>query len=157
MTIHYKRGEFRKTLRVGININITTMKYIKNVLAIVLVVFLTSCATTMKFPTSATTPAADIEVKRKADKNGNFEVSVTAKNLASAERVDPTKSLYVVWIVTESEGTRSIGQLTNKNAKTAVIETLTPFAFTEVFITAESQADISYPSGVEIGRVIFKK
>jgi hypothetical protein len=133
------------------------MKSIKNSSLIALLFFLTSCATTVKFPTSIVTPAADITAKKKADKNGNFKVSVTAKNLASADRLDPPQSIYIAWIVTNTEGIRSIGRLTNKNAKTATIETLTPFAFTEIFITAEGQADISYPSGVEIARAKFKK
>ncbi|MFO8022592.1 MAG: hypothetical protein R6U65_09010 [Perlabentimonas sp.] len=128
-----------------------------NTSLIALMLFFTSCASTVKFPTSAVTPAADISATRKADKNGNFEISITAKNLASADRLEPPQSVYIAWIVTHNEGTRSIGRLTNKNAKTATIETLTPFAFTEIFITAEGQADISYPSGVEIARASFKK
>jgi hypothetical protein len=35
------------------------------------------------------------------------------------------------------------------------MKTLVPFKFTEVFITAEDQADISYPTGVEISRINF--
>jgi PBP1b-binding outer membrane lipoprotein LpoB len=133
------------------------MKNLKNILFIALLFFLSSCATTVKFPTSSITPAADISVKKKADKNGNFKVSITAKNLAAAERLDPPKSAYIVWIITESDGIRSIGRLVNKNAQTATIETLTPFAFNEIFITAEGKEDVSYPSGVEIARVKFRK
>jgi len=133
------------------------MKNIKNTSCIALLFLFFSCATTVKFPTSTVTPAADISAKKKADKNGNFKVTVTAKNLASADRLEPPQSVYIAWIVTNTEGTRSIGRLTNKNAKTATIETLTPFAFTEIFITAEGQDDISYPSGVEISRAKFKK
>lgn len=133
------------------------MDKIRNTSLLALIFFFTSCATTVKFPTSSVTPAADITAKKKADKNGNFKISITAKNLASADRLEPPQSVYIAWIVTNTEGTRSIGRLTNKNAKTATIETLTPFAFTEIFITAEGQADISYPSGVEIARARFKK
>ncbi len=133
------------------------MDNLRNTSLLALLFFFASCATTVKFPTSAVTPAADISAKKKADKNGNFKVTITAKNLASADRLEPPQSVYIAWIVTNTEGTRSIGRLTNKNAKTATIETLTPFAFTEIFITAEGQADISYPSGVEIARAKFKK
>jgi len=133
------------------------MDNLRNTSLLVLLIFFTSCATTVKFPTSGVTPAADITAKKKADKNGNFKISITAKNLASADRLQPPQSVYIAWIVTNAEGTRSIGRFTNKNAKTATLETLTPFAFTEIFITAEGQDDISYPSGVEITRAKFKK
>lgn len=129
----------------------------KNSPLLALCFFFTSSATNIKFPTSTVTPAAEITATRKEDKNGNFKISVTAKNLASADRLVPPQSVYIAWIVTNTEGIRSIGRLTNKNAKTANIETLTPFAFTEIFITAEGQADISHPSGIEISRAKFKK
>ncbi|MDY0201473.1 MAG: hypothetical protein WC951_10675 [Bacteroidales bacterium] len=129
----------------------------KNAPLLALFFFFASCGTTIKFPTSSITPAADISVTKKADKNGNFKIIITAKNLASADRLEPPQKVYIAWIVTSTEGTRSIGRLTNKNAKTATIETLTPFAFTEIFITAEGQVDVSYPSGVEISRAEFKK
>lgn len=116
-----------------------------------------SCATTVNFPTSDVAPAADISATKKVDKNGNFKISITAKNLASADRLEPPQSVYIAWIVTKTAGVRSIGRFTIKNAKTATIETLTPFAFTEIFITAEGKADVSYPSGVEISRAKFKK
>lgn len=133
------------------------MKTLKNISLLALLFFFTSCATMLKFPTSSVTPAADISAKKKADKNGNFKITLTAKNLASADRLEPPQSAYIVWIVTHNDGIRSLGRLNNRNAKTAIISTLTPFAFTEIFITAEGQADVSYPSGVEIARAKFKK
>jgi hypothetical protein len=133
------------------------MENISNTSLLALSFLITSCATTVKFPTSIVTPAADILAKKVVDRNGNFKISITAKNLASTDRLNPPQSVYIAWITTETEGIRSIGRLTNKNAKTASIETLTPFAFTEIFITAEGQTDVSYPSGVEISRAVFKK
>ncbi len=59
-------------------------------------------------------------------------------------------------IVSETDGVRNIGKLKIKNAETAGIETLTPFKFSEVFITAEDQADVTYPGGIEITRIKFK-
>ncbi|NJO90686.1 MAG: hypothetical protein HC831_18290 [Chloroflexia bacterium] len=50
-----------------------------------------------------------------------------------------------------------IGQLTNKNAKKAVLKTVTPFNVKEIFITAEEQGDLAYPAGVEISRTTFNK
>ena len=132
------------------------MKSLINLLLVTVLVFLTSCATTAKFPVSSVTPAAEITAKKKQDKNNNYIIEVTAKNLASADRVDPSKKNYNVWIVTENNGTKNAGMLVNKNAKTASLKTSTPYDVKEIFITAEDQGDYSYPVGVEISRTTFK-
>lgn len=131
------------------------MKSLINLVFVSVLVLLTSCATTAKFPVSSVTPAAEITAKKKQDKNKNYVIEVTAKNLASANRVDPTKKNYSVWIVTENNGTKNAGMLVNKNAKTASLKTSTPFDVKEIFITAEDQGDYSYPVGIEIARTSF--
>ncbi len=132
------------------------MKTVKNVLIGAFVVLLSSCATTIKFPSSNAAPAADITVTKKQDKNKNFVIEVTAKNLASADRLTPPKRNYSVWVVTDNNGTKNVGQLHNKNAKTATLKTSTPFDFKEIFITAEDEGDNSYPSNFEISRTSVK-
>jgi len=131
------------------------MKSLINLLFVTVLVLLTSCATTAKFPVSSVTPAAEITAKKKQDKNNNYVIEVTAKNLASADRIDPSKKNYNVWIVTENNGTKNAGMLVNKNAKTASLKTSTPFDVKEIFITAEDQGDYSYPVGIEIARTSF--
>ncbi len=132
------------------------MKTLKTLTILVLVLIVSSCANTSKFPVSVVTPAADIVATMKHDKNGNYKITITAKNLAAIERLNPPKNAYVVWIVTEKDGIRNIGKLINKNVQTTGLETLTPFKFKEVFITAEDQADTTYPTGLEISRTKFK-
>tara|TARA_R110000868_G_scaffold306217_2_gene567269 strand:- start:277 stop:672 length:396 start_codon:yes stop_codon:yes gene_type:complete len=131
------------------------MKTIKHVIAGGLIVLLTSCGSTAKFPTSTTIPAAEIVAKSKTDKNNNTVIEVTAKNLASADRLDPPKESYVVWITTEDNGTKNIGLLNSKNGSKAVLKTSTPFKVREIYITAENQGNISYPAGIEISRTSF--
>lgn len=119
-----------------------------------LILFLVSgCATTTKFPVSNVAPAATIKVSKKMDKNENTVVNVVANNLASAERLDPSKSVYVVWISTRNKGVINLGQLKHENAKKSTLETKTAFEPLEVFITAENQGNVTYPSGTEISRV----
>ena len=132
------------------------MKTLKTLTFLALSLLISSCANTTKFPISNVTPAADIVATMNQDNNGNYKITITAKNLAAVERLNPPKSAYVVWIVTEKDGIRNIGKLLNKNVQTTGLETLTPFKFTEVFITAEDQADVIYPAGVEISRTRFK-
>ncbi len=133
------------------------MKTGKNVLFITLIFILTSCATTTKFPISNTVPAAEIVAKIKKDKNKNYGIEIVAKNLASPDRLSPPKNNYSVWIVTEKNGTKNLGQLINKNAKKAVLKTITPFKIVEIFITTEERGNISYPDGDEISRITFNK
>ncbi len=131
------------------------MKTARNLFFGAVVLFLTSCLSTAKFPVSSVTPAAEIIAKMKQDKNKNNVIEVTALNMASADRLTPPKNNYVVWIETENDGIKNIGRLTNKNAKKASLKTSTPFNVKEIFITAEEQDDISYPSGTEISRTHF--
>lgn len=132
------------------------MKIGKNVLFLILVFILTSCGSTVRFPISNKLPAAEITAKIKQDKNKNYAISITAKNLASPDRLNPPKNNYSIWIVTEKNGTKNIGQLVNKNAEKTVLKTTTPFRVVEIFITAEDQGNMSYPSEDEISRVSIK-
>jgi len=120
------------------------------------VLFFTSCATSVNFPVSDLVPAAEIRVSKKQDNNNNYTIKVTAENLASAARLDPPKNNYVVWIATEDNGLKNVGQLLNKNAKKVELETTTPFNVREIFITAEDEGNITYPSGIEITRTKLK-
>jgi hypothetical protein len=127
-----------------------------NVVAFFTLIFLfASCSTVSKFPVSSMTPAANIVVYRHHDSNGNNTITVKARNMASTERLSPPKQVYVVWIVLENNMAKNIGQLKIKNAKEAEIKTLTAFKYTEIFITAEDQADVLYPGSLEISRIKF--
>jgi len=155
MTTHLKGGQSENLNSRKSFIDKFQMKNLKSKTLLVLVIILSSCASITKFPISDVTPAADIVLSRQHDQNGNNKIRVTAKNLAAVERLNPPQSVYVVWVVSGNDGIRNIGQLKNKNAKEAEIETLTPFKFTEIFITAEKQADVPYPTGIEISRIKF--
>ncbi len=133
------------------------MKTVKGLIIVAVVLFLTSCASTIKFPVSNVTPAAVITATKKTDKNNNFKIDVKALHLSSPDRINPPKKVYVVWVVTDENGIKNIGQLTNKNAKTAKLFTTTPFRVAEIFITAEEQGNVSSPEGIEISRTNFNK
>jgi hypothetical protein len=133
------------------------MKMINNFAIIGVVALTISCVSTAKFPVSSTVPAAEITVKKKQDKNKNYVIELTARNLAEASRLNPQMNNYSVWIVLDNGTTQNVGQLTNKNAKKAVLKTVTPFNIKEIFITAEEQGNLSYPAGIEISRTTFNK
>jgi hypothetical protein len=129
------------------------MKTIKNFLLFTLMVLMSTCSTTKaKFPVSSVTPAADISAKKSMDKQNNYVLEITAKNLAEADRLNPPGNNYSVWVRTIEHGVRNVGQLNVNNAQKTSFKTLTPFDFNEVFITVENQGDLTYPQGVEISR-----
>lgn len=132
------------------------MKTIKIVLAAVIMIMVSSCAPKMHFPVSDIAPAADITLTKKLDNHNNYEINLTAKNLAAVDRLAPYKNTYVLWIVTTTGEIKNAGQLNVKNAKKAELETLTSFDFYEAFITAEEEGDILEPQGLEITRVTLK-
>lgn len=130
----------------------------KNVIISAILMFLiTSCASTTKFPISPVTPGATITAEVKKDKSNNYLISVTAKNLAGAERLSPPRKTYVVWIQSRNNGTKNIGQLMGKNDKSSTLETLSSFEPNEIIITAEDEGSVSYPSGIEITRANVRK
>ena len=129
----------------------------KILLSAVMVFLMTSCATVTKFPVSNVEPAADITAKVKKDKQNNFEITITAKYLASAERLTPPKNTYVVWIVTKDNGINNSGLLKNENAKTNSLKTLTSFEPLEIFITAEDSGSVTTPNGIEISRAVLNR
>lgn len=131
------------------------MKKLQNITLGVLALLLSSCASTVNFPVSNVAPAAVISAKMKQDKNKNNLIEINAVNLASADRLSPPKDNYVVWIVTNEDGTKSVGQLIIKNGKKSTLNTVTPFEVKEIFITAEEEGNLSYPTGTEISRINF--
>ncbi len=132
------------------------MKTIKYTLIGMLALMVTSCGTTVKLPVSEVTPAAEITVKRRADKSDNYRINVSAKHLASPERLTPPRGAYVVWIKT-SDGYKSVGQLSVNNAKKAELKTLSSHAFSEVLITAEDSGNTTQPTGTYISSTNFEK
>lgn len=129
------------------------MKTIKMIIVAMLMLFVTSCATSsVQFPVSSMVPAADIKASKKKDNNNNYDIKVTAEHLANPNRLVPPKNFYVVWVVTESNGVKNVGQLIQKGSKKVELTTTTPFTVKEIFITAEDRGDVTIPSGKEITR-----
>lgn len=128
------------------------MNTLKTLLIAVSILILNSCATTAKFPISNLVPAADISAKKKTDSHKNITLEITAENLASPNRLNPSGNNYSIWIVTKDQAIENVGQLIIKNAKKSVFKTVTPFDFNEVFITVENQGNLKAPTGKEISR-----
>ena len=111
---------------------------------------LQSCASKYAFSTSPVVPAAEGAVKVKKDGNNNYNVNVEVKRLAEPKRLTPARQLYVVWMETEKNGTKNIGQLKTSSGifsstLKSNLETVSPFKPVSFKITAEDEADVQYP------------
>jgi len=113
---------------------------------------LPSCARKMSFQTSSVVPAAEGSVKIKKNKNKNYDIDLSVIRLADPSRLDPPKKVYIVWMNTQDNGTKEVGQLKTSSSllsKTmkSSLKTSVPFQPTSFFITAEDDADAHSNSG----------
>ena len=123
---------------------------------LMMVLFLSSCAARKSaFMQSTIVPAAEGNVKVKKDANNNYAIKIDVTNLAEPQKLVPEKNAYVVWIETAEYGVKNIGQIITSNAflskkLKASFETVTSFNPVKVFITAEDDATLQYPTGVTV-------
>lgn len=134
-----------------------TIKFInfrKSVFHFTIVLFaiflLQACARKVAFTTSTVVPAAQGSVKVKKGENNNYHIELNVIRLADPKRLTPPRDAYVVWMETEQNGTKNIGQLKTSSSlfsKTlkSSLETVTAFKPTRFFVTAEDDANIQQP------------
>lgn len=129
---------------------------ILSVFLVAFVVFsISSCAKKMTFGTSTIAPAATGKVKIKKDKNKNYGIDVSLRNLAPSDKLSPPRKTYIVWAETESNGVKNIGQINtssglfSKKLKASLSAHL-PFKPINIFITAEDNQSVQYPGNMVI-------
>jgi hypothetical protein len=134
-------------------IKLNNMKNIFSaVVVLTIMLLLSSCARKIVFQTSSVVPAAEGTVKVKKDNNNNYNIQIHIMHLADSKRLQPPKQTYVVWMVTDQNVTKNIGQI-NSSTKflssklKASFETVTAFKPGKIFITAEDEAGIQNNSG----------
>ncbi len=109
-----------------------------------------SCNAQVKFLNSSVVPAARGSVKVKKDKYNNFVIKVDLENLSEAGRLQPPKNTYVVWMVTDDNITKNIGQIKTikkflSKKLSAELETKSSFRPVKIFITAEYDPGVQTP------------
>jgi hypothetical protein len=131
-------------------LNFPVKYFFYGVLTAMLMFSFTSCTKKISFLSSSVVPAAQGTVKVKTDSNKNYAIQIEIANLAEPERLQPPRQMYIVWMVTDQEMTKNIGQIKtssgtfSKNLK-ASFETVTSFRPTKIFITAENDPNIQNP------------
>lgn len=118
--------------------------------ALLILSSLLSCSKKVNFLTSSVVPAARGYVKINNDKNKNYVIQMQLSELAEVQRLQPPKQTYVIWMVTEQDISKNIGQLKSstglfsKQLK-ASFKTVSSFKPTQFFITAEDDPSIQFP------------
>lgn len=130
------------------------MKTINSIAALFLIVFTISACGTSKlaFQNSPIVPAATGSVSVKKDKNKNYAVDIEVYNLAEPKRLTPPKNVYIVWMESTENPVKKLGQIntssgTFSKALKANLKTTTLVEPTRIFITAEDNPDLDYPTG----------
>lgn len=125
------------------------MKFIKSiVVGLVMVTALNACTPKMSFTASTIVPAANGTVNVKTDKNKNYVLDVDIQNLAPSKNLSPSKNTYLVWMETQDNSIKKLGQLTPSGRTLKANLSATAVDKPDrVFITAEDDAEISYPAG----------
>jgi hypothetical protein len=132
-------------------LKITTTRNIGfTIAAAMMLFFFSSCARKISFQTSTVVPAAEGTVNVKKDKNDNYRVSLAISNLAEPKRLQPAKNTYVIWMDTDNNRIKNIGQINTSTGflsskLKASFETVSSFKPIKIFITAEDDAAIQYP------------
>tara|TARA_R110000868_G_scaffold108031_5_gene295178 strand:+ start:2797 stop:3240 length:444 start_codon:yes stop_codon:yes gene_type:complete len=133
-----------------ITFHIISKKILLSLFAVMTLMSFTSCAKKVAFQTSSIVPAARGDVKIKKDENKNYLIQIELENLAEVNRIEPPKSVYVVWMETDDSSVKNIGQIKSdskflSSKLKASFETVTPFKPSKIFITAEDNASVQYP------------
>jgi hypothetical protein len=109
-----------------------------------------SCSQKISFLTSSVVPAARGDATIKRDKNKNYVIALDISDLAEVNRLQPAKETYVVWIETDSQIMRNVGQIKSSTSLLskklrASFETVSSYQPYKIFITAENNPSAPYP------------
>ena len=120
------------------------------VFAVMMIIPFTSCAKKYTFLNSTVVPGAEGYVKVKQDNNKNYIVNVEVSDLAEVEKVQASKTTYVVWMETDEGNAENLGQLKSSRSffskqKTASLETVSSYKPVKIFITTEEGVNTQYP------------
>ena len=137
---------------------------VKNVfvglLAVAILLSINSCSTKVAFLSSSVVPAARGSVKVKKDNNENYHIQIQLDNLAEVKRLQPPKQSYVVWMESDQQAAKNIGQINSSSGMLssrlkASFETVSSTKPSKIFITAEDDISAQYPGQVILSTDTF--
>jgi hypothetical protein len=129
------------------------MRRIVLALALIVATVVTLYAKDDKMINRGPSPAAQGTVHTDKDRNGNTEVEVKVKHIATPAKLTPPAQYYVVWVQERGQAAVALGELrVNAEDAAASLKGSTPAKVFDIFITAENERTPQAPSTVEILR-----
>jgi hypothetical protein len=124
--------------------------FLSGFLMFAMMFLIVSCSTSESFLNSSVVPGATGDVKVKRDKNQNYVINLEVADLATVDKLQTSKQMYVVWMETERGNFENLGQMQTstgflKKQRTASLETVSSFKPVRFFITAENEKNARYP------------
>jgi hypothetical protein len=104
----------------------------------------------IKLINSPMAPAASGEIKTEEGDNGNLEMKIEVKHLATPEKFDPTARAFVVWVEKAGATPQNVGALRVDNDLTGRLDTVTPHRRFTLAITAEPDPAAVLPKGPRV-------
>ena len=120
------------------------------VLPVIFLFMFQSCSRKIAFEKSSVVPSAEGKVIIKRDDNKNYAIEVNVTNLADPERLTPKRNAYVVWLQTDDNNTRNMGQMKSSSGlfsstMKGTLKSVSVAKPTKVYITAEDSPDAGNP------------
>lgn len=149
MPVINRKIDFKKNMNNSTTKSTQFKNIILGLLTIIAVFSFASCTKKVAFLSSSVVPAARGYVEVRNDKNKNYAIRIHITDLAEVQRLQPSKQTYVVWMVTDDDATKNIGQIKSSTgiiskqlkASFATVSSIKPI---KIFITAEDDASIQY-------------
>src|SRR4051795_285654 len=82
-------------------------------------------------------PAAEGKVITNNDRNGNTNVEVQVKHMATPQSLTPARQGYLVWVQPRGKDAELLGSLRVNEGLEGSLKAITPYKEFEVFVTAE--------------------
>jgi hypothetical protein len=124
--------------------------FLSGILMFAMMFLIVSCSTSESFLNSSVVPGATGDVKVKRDKNQNYVINLEVADLATVDKLQTSKQMYVVWMETERGNFENLGQMQTSTGflskqRKASLETVSSFKPVRFFITAENEKNARYP------------
>lgn len=92
------------------------------------------------------TPAAEGKVITNSDPNGNTEVEVQVKHLASPQKLTPPRQAYLVWVQARGKSPELLGVLRVNDKLEGSLKATTPYKVFDILVTGEDTLSPQTPS-----------
>ncbi len=95
-------------------------------------------------------PGAEGKVVTSTDRNGNTEMEIQVKHLATPEKLTPAKQAYLVWVQARGKSPELLGILRVNEDLQGSLKATTPYKTFDILVSGEDNLKPEVPSGMVI-------